>query len=195
METTMFDFLHFYDRIAKELPSGCNIAEIGVADAHSALYLAQRLHHHNKTFTLYLVDNLDYGGYIQLCTIYENIIQSGLGGYIKVIPKDSIEASKDFNDGYLDFIFLDSSHEYQETKDSIKAWFPKLKDDSIFSGHDYNLYEGVRKAVDELVPKTFLRTDIADRNFDVENVLNIEETTKGYGIFHFRKQWYFKLNK
>ena len=32
----------------------------------------------------------------------------GLGEFIEVIPKNSVEASKDFNDGSLSFIFLDS---------------------------------------------------------------------------------------
>lgn len=191
----MFDFRQFYDRIAEQMPDNCKVAEIGVADGESALYLAWKLNQLGKNFTLYMVDNLDYGGYIQLCKIYENIIASGLGGNIKVVPKDSIEASKDFNDGELDFLFLDSSHEYQETKDSIKAWYPKIKDEGIFSGHDFHLYEGVRHAVGELIPTHFKRTDIPDREFDYEQVLHIEQTEKNYGLFWMRKQWYLSLNK
>lgn len=195
METVMFDFSGFYDRIAKELPDNCKVCEVGVADGISALYLGKKLNELCKNFTLYMVDNLDYGKYIQLCKIYENIIESGLGENIKVIPKDSIEASKDFNDGELDFIFLDSSHQYDETKESIKAWVPKLKDEYIFSGHDYHLYDGVKKAVDELIPTQFKRTDIPDREFDYEKVLHIEQTEKEYGLFWFRKQFYLSLNK
>lgn len=195
MESTMFDFSGFYDRIAEQMPDNCKVCEVGVADGESALYLADRLNKLGKNFTLYMVDNLDYGKYIQLCHIYENIIKSGLGGNIKVIPKDSIEASKDFNDGELHFIFLDSSHEYLETKESIINWYPKLLDNGIFSGHDYHLYEGVRNAVDELIPTHFKRTDIPDREFDYEKVLNIEYTEKGYGLFWMQKQWYLQLNK
>lgn len=194
METLMFDYLHFYDRIAKELPSGCNIAEIGVADGHSALYLAERLHHHNKTFKLYMVDSMDYGQYEQMKTIYTNIIKSGLGEFIEVIPYESLEAVKKFNDGYLDFIYIDSSHTYEGTKEEIPAWYAKLKDGCILSGHDWNAKE-VKQAVEEIVPKTFLRTDIPNRDFDVEQVLHSEETTKGWGVWWFRKEWYLKLNK
>lgn len=195
METTMFDFASFYYKIAQELPNNCKVCEVGVADGDSALYLAKCLHSIGKDFTLYMVDNLDYGKYIQLCTIYENIIKSGLGEHIKVVPKDSIEASKDFNDGELDFLFLDSSHQYNETFQSIKAWYPKIKDEGIFSGHDYYLYEGVRNAVNELIPTHFKRTDIPDREFDYEQVLHIEQTEKNYGLFWVRKQWYLQLNK
>ena len=191
----MFDFKSFYDRIARGLPYDCKIAEIGVADGISALYLAERLNEIGKAFTLYMVDDLSYGKYIQLCKIYENIIASGLGSSIKVVPKDSIEASKDFNDGELDFVFLDSSHQYQETFESIKAWYPKVKDEGIFSGHDFHLYDGVRSAVGELIPTHFKRTDIPDREFDYEEVLHIEQTEKNYGLFWVRKQWYLSLNK
>jgi hypothetical protein len=194
METLMFDFSHFYDKIAQDLPNNCKICEIGVADGHSALYLAERLHYYGKNFKLYMVDNMDYGKYEQIKTIYTNIIKSGLGEFIEVIPYDSITASKKFNDGYLDFLFLDSSHEYQETKDSIVSWYPKLKDLCIFSGHDFYCDE-VNLAVKELVPKFIVRTDIPERNFDAEQFLFEEDTTNGYGIFYFTKDFYKKLNK
>jgi len=133
-ESVMFDYPAFYERIARELPEECRLCEIGVADGISALYIARELYLQKKEFKLYMVDNMDYGKYIQMKTIYENIIRSGLGEYIEVIPYDSVKASTLFNDGFLDFIFLDSSHEYQETKDSIKAWYPKLKDGGKFAG-------------------------------------------------------------
>lgn len=194
METLMFDFSHFYDRIAKELPNDCKVCEIGVADGHSALYLAERLHHYGKKFKLYMVDSMDYGGFEQMKTIYQNIIKSGLGEFIEVVPYESLEAAKKFNDGYLDFIYIDSSHSYDGTKAEIPVWYNKLKDECILAGHDWNAKE-VKQAVEEIVPKTFLRTDIQDRNFDVEKVLHSEETTKGWGVWWFRKQWYLKLNK
>lgn len=198
METLMFDFSEWYDRIAKELPNDCKIAEIGVANGDSALYLAKRLNELGKSFTLYMIDSLDYGGNIQLCQIYENIIASGLGGDIKVIPKDSIEASKDFNDGELDFIFLDSSHQYKETKESIKLWYPKLKDGSILSGHDYYLYDGVKKAVDELIPETFQRETIETeeqfQEFEPEQFRHIQQTNNGYGLWYCIKDFYKTLN-
>lgn len=194
LNTLMFDFREYYDKIANELPSGCRIAEIGVADGHSALYLAKKLKEHNKTFTLYMIDNLDYGGTFQLCTIYENIINSRLGEYIKVIPKDSIEAAKDFNDGYLDFVFLDSSHEYEPTKAEIRAWYSKVKDGSKLSGHDYFGHEEVFKAVKETIPLYITRNDIPDRHFDAEQFLHEIQTERGYGIWECKKDFYKKLN-
>ncbi len=198
MESIMFDFSSFYDRIAEELPDGCKVVEVGVADGNSALYLAKRLDQLGKKFTLYMVDNLDYGNYIQLCTIYENIIKSGLGANIKVIPKDSVEASKDFNDGELHFCFLDSSHAYQETLDSIKHWYPKLLDGHILAGHDYDLYDGVKNAVNELIPNRYQRESIhtaeQHQDFEEEQFLFTEPTSSNYGLWYCVKDFYKKLN-
>ena len=190
----MFDFAAFYDRIAKELPNDCKVLECGVANGDSALFLAQKLHDYGKNFKLYMVDSMDYGKYIQICTIYENIIKSGLGANIEVVPFESLEAAEKFNDGYFDFVYIDSSHEYHSTKKEISAWYKKVKDEGILAGHDYNAPE-VKQAVDETIPTYFIRTDIADRTFEPEKVLHTENTNNGWGLWWLRKQWYLSLNK
>lgn len=193
-ELTMFDFSSYYDRIANEMPNDCKCCEVGIANADSLIYLAKQLHRLGKTFKLYGIDNMDYGSYEQMKTIYTNIIKSGLGEYIEVIPKDSVTASKDFNDGFIDFLFLDSSHQYQETKDSIYAWFPKIKDGGTLSGHDYFGHEEVFKAVKETIPLYITRNDIPDRHFDAEQFLYEIQTERGYGIWECKKDFYKKLN-
>jgi len=193
-ETIMFDFASFYDRIADELPDGCRICEVGVADGDSALYLAKRLYGEGKSFKLYMVDSMDYGKYEQMKTIYQNIIKSGLAEYIEVVPYDSIEASKKFNDNDLNFVFIDTSHEYEETKKSIAAWYPKVKDEFVLAGHDYFGHIGVAEAVDEMLPKIITRNDIPDRIFEPERFLNIENTDRSYGLWWVRKDFYKNLN-
>jgi cephalosporin hydroxylase len=193
-ELIMFDFQQFYQRIAKELPNNCKVCEVGVANGDSAIYLAQEINRLGKKFKLYMVDNMDYGGYLQMKTIYQNIIKSGLGEFIEVVPFESLEAVKLFNDGYFDFCYIDSSHTYEETKKEIRAWYPKVKDENILSGHDYNAPE-VRQAVDEVVPKVFVRDELNGQSFNPENILHSEDTLNEWGLWWFRKQWYLKLNK
>ena len=193
-ELVMFDFQQFYQRIAKELPNDCKVCEVGVANGDSAIYLAQEINRLGKKFKLYMVDNMDYGGYLQMKTIYQNIIKSGLGEFIEVVPFESLEAVKLINDVYLDFCYNDSSHTYEETKKEIRAWYPKVKDENILSGHDYNAPE-VRQAVDEVVPKVFVRDELNGQSFNPENILHSEDTLNEWGLWWFRKQWYLKLNK
>lgn len=196
----MFDFVEYYDRIATELSDNSICVEIGVANGDSALHLAKRMRQIGKNdFTLYMVDNMDYGGYDQLVTIYENIITAKLTNHnIKVVPTDSISASKMFNNDSIDFIFLDSSHEYKETKDSIKAWYPKLKDDGILAGHDYFLYkDDVGRAVDELLPSVITREPInkpdQHQTFEPEQFLFIEDTANHYGLWWCQKRFYYAI--
>jgi len=196
----MFDFSGYYDRIAQQMPDDCRVVECGVADGASALYLAKELNRLGRKFTLYMVDNLDYGKYIQLCTIYENVIKSGLGESIKVLPHDSRIAAELFNDGFLDFVYIDSSHEYEETLGSIKAWWPKLKDGGVLAGHDFQLYPTVKQAVEELLPYRIKRETLyseegeLEQEFEEEEFLHVEGTDRGNGLWWVQKDFYKKLN-
>lgn len=64
----------------------------------------------------------------------------------------SVEAASQFPDNSLDFVFIDSSHEYQDTVEEIILWFPKLRSNGLLCGHDYGHPEfpGLKKAVDIL---------------------------------------------
>jgi len=186
----MFDFASFYDRVAAKMPDDCKLVECGVADGDSAIYLAKELKRLNKKFKLYLVDNMDYGKYFQMKTIYENCIKAGIAEHIEVHPYDSVAASKLFADGSLNFCYIDTSHLYEETKESIKAWYPKMIDGGILGGHDYFSCPPVREAVDELIPQIFIREQINIDPFEPEQFLHIEGTDHGNGLWHCTKDFY-----
>lgn len=191
----MFDFEEYYSKVAENLPNNCKIAEIGIANCKSVIFLAEKIISLNKKIERFvLVDNLQYGNNVQLQTIMNNLIKSGVGEHCDLIIKDSLEASFDFPSNYFDHIFIDSSHTYLQTKKEIPAWYEKVKDEGILAGHDYNAPE-VKQAVDETIPTYFVRTDIADRTFEPEKVLHTENTNNGWGLWWLRKQWYLSLNK
>lgn len=58
----------------------------------------------------------------------------------------TVEASKEFNDESLDFVFIDADHSYEGVKQDIKHWLPKVKKGGLVSGHDLHMLE-VRQAV------------------------------------------------
>lgn len=70
---------------------------------------------------------------------------------VTVLQGISWEMADRVKDGSLDFIFIDACHEYESVVKDIRAWTPKLKDRGMISGHDCN-YEGVLKAINELIP-------------------------------------------
>lgn len=168
----MFDFVDYYTKIAENLPYEGNIAEVGVADGASIIYLAEKLESLHKLFKIRLIDNLNYGNQKQLKTIMDNVIGSGLQKRMDLIPLDSLNASLEFPDNYFDFIYLDSGHTYELTKAEIRLWIRKVKDGGILAGHDYHGHEEVKRAVDEVVPPDWLKS---------------YETAKGYGVWEIRK--------
>lgn len=55
-----------------------------------------------------------------------------------LIRKTSEEASKDFEDNFFDFIYIDANHNYEYIKTDIELWWPKVKAGGILSGHDFS---------------------------------------------------------
>ena len=50
----------------------------------------------------------------------------------------SLEAVKKFADESLDFIFIDAEHTYEGVKEDLNAWYSKIKQGGLISGHDFN---------------------------------------------------------
>ena len=101
-----------------------------------------------------------------------------------------------FNGDSLDFVFLDSSHEYEATKLEIIAWYPKLKDDAILAGHDAISHTGVSKAIKEILPNTLKRPSINEedhkQDFNEKQFLFIEDTSSGFGVWHITKNFWWQ---
>jgi hypothetical protein len=69
----------------------------------------------------------------------------------KIIETTTEEASKQIDDHYLDFCFIDADHSYEGVKNDIIHWKDKVKPGGWLCGHDWgNLKKGnVKKAVEE----------------------------------------------
>lgn len=172
-QSNMFDFPRYYQAVAESMPDGARLIEVGISNGRSIIFLAEALLNLGKSFRLIGVDNLGYGGTEQLSQIISNIGKAGLGEHIEFLPMDSLVASCKFNDGYFHHVFLDSSHKYQETKQEIRCWLPKLLHARCLSGHDYFSEEnpGVRQAVDEMIPASRLVTQETDNGCGIWSVV------------------------
>ena len=58
-------------------------------------------------------------------------------GKTDIIVNFSVEASRQFNDGYFDFVYIDADHSYNGVTADLKAWYPKVREGGILAGHDY----------------------------------------------------------
>lgn len=54
-----------------------------------------------------------------------------------ILRKTSMEALKDFEDGSLDFVYIDGDHRFQYVAEDIVEWTKKVKKGGVVSGHDY----------------------------------------------------------
>ncbi len=75
---------------------------------------------------------------------------------------DSLSASQKFSDNYFDFVYLDANHDYDFILSDLKAWFPKVKNQGILFGDDYNRPYGVNKAVAEFAYENKLIVHFTD---------------------------------
>jgi hypothetical protein len=159
-----FTYPQFYSFIASQEFSV--LVELGVWKGHSISYLADKCRHYRPT--IYAIDLWDevysfelQGGYAkpetkdaQIPIIYDiynqNLKDTNTRELIKDIKKCSWEAAEDFEDGSVDFVFIDADHAYESTLKDIRAWLPKIRKGGILAGHDYvEKWKGVKQAVDE----------------------------------------------
>lgn len=69
-----------------------------------------------------------------------------------VIKKAStVDAATTVQDGSLDFVFIDASHDTESVVADIRAWQPKLRHGGKLCGHDADWPEVMRALAQELV--------------------------------------------
>lgn len=62
----------------------------------------------------------------------------------------SVDFLRSIDQDYLDIVYIDSSHQYEHTKQELNLSFEKVKNDGFICGHDYSpVFEGVVIAVNE----------------------------------------------
>ena len=56
-------------------------------------------------------------------------------------------------------VFIDANHDYESVKLDIKMWNLHVLTRGFLCGHDYGVFEGVTRAVNELIPADQLRIE------------------------------------
>lgn len=137
-------FASFYEWLVKQLPNQPSLGvEVGVLNGQSAAMLGVEIENSGKPCLLDLVDICDPEQYLGNLIPVSHIIH-------KAYQMTSLEAAALHKDSSLDFVFIDTDHQYKSTKAEIKAWLPRVKPGGIVAGHDFcNQHPGVIKAVIE----------------------------------------------
>ena len=155
-----FSYPNLYKSIVEQFPSGSKFVEVGSWKGKSSAFMAVEIANSQKDIKFICIDtwegSVEHQDYQELKNLYD-IFKSNMKPvekYYRSIRSKSLEAVNSFPDQSLDFVFIDASHEYEDVKEDILAWLPKVKSGGILAGRDYYLdeqfYCGVNRAVDEL---------------------------------------------
>ena len=86
------------------------------------------------------------------------------------VKNNSVEASKQFEDNSLDFVYIDAAHDYDNVRQDILTWLPKIKKGGHIGGHDYR-YDpniGVYEAVNDIFVDDYKIITFPDSSFIVK---------------------------
>jgi hypothetical protein len=103
---------------------------------------------------------------------------------VKVIRDYSVNASKQFEDNFFDFIYIDADHSYDGVIADLRSWYPKLKPGGLMGGHDY------KKRVKKMRGGRVVRYGViqAVQDFIKENPsIKIHVTKEKYASYFFIK--------
>ena len=154
-----FNFSDIYTEMVNKFTNGAHFVEIGSWMGKSSIYMGIEIINSKKNIKFDCIDNWKYGnGDIIYIKFLKNI--KTISNRINHYRLDSVKASTLYQDSSLDFIYIDASHEYNDVKDDLYHWYPKLKKGGIIAGHDYhNRFSGLKKAVNEF---------FSDKEFEID---------------------------
>ena len=203
-----FSYPNLYKSIVDKFESGSKFVEIGSWKGKSSAYMAVEIANSNKNIDFYCVDtwegSIEHKNNTEISMLYDIFLNNmkSIESYYTPLKMKSLDAVSKFEDSSLDFVFIDGSHEYEDVKEDIKAWLPKVKPGGILAGHDYYIegtdwFPGVKQAVNEeltgfeTAEKCWIYTVPSEitieeklKNFPSVNFISIEESEDRRKILH-----------
>ena len=157
-----FNMEQQYLELLDATPEGGTFVELGCYKGKSTSFIGVEIHKRKRDINFFAIDSFqgatnstdanEIKAYENISEIEESYTYnvSLIGNKIKTIVSLTDEAAQYFDDSSVDVVFVDGGHSYEVVKADILAWLPKVKKGGIISGHDFNAWEGVNKAVTEI---------------------------------------------
>ena len=119
---------------------------------------------YKKKIEFFCVDHFEGSSEHQgdACIINETLYQEYCNNiepykeHIQTMKMSSEEASLQFEDNSVDLVYIDASHEYENVTKDLYAWYKKVKNGGILSGHDW-CWPKVQQAVIDFCAKNNLQ--------------------------------------
>lgn len=165
----------FQQEILTKMPHLCNICMLGVYLGRDTAYMAVHLEHlrpggHHITAVDLFSDapcadwapekrgltweQAGFGPAPAMEAVRKNLSLLGLDAHVTLVKQDACSFLRSTGQ-IFDLIFIDTSHDYETTRDTIRAALPRLSDAGVLAGDDYSDEGtwGVKRAVSELCPR------------------------------------------
>ena len=149
-------------------------AELGVWRGKFSAHLLRSL---PDLETLYLVDAWDVVDIYQSKEAQDDAFAVAAAAAApfanaKILRNWTHDAARGVPDASLDFVYVDASHDYRNSRADLMDWWPKVRVGGLFAGNDYfNGYVpvagytfGVKDAVDEFAAVRDLRVHVTREN-------------------------------
>ena len=113
------------------------VAEIGVDEGK----FSQLIHKKVKPAKFHLIDmwgtdRFHDGKFEAVKSYFEEEIEEG---EVEIHKTMSTKAAQEFENGYFDWIYIDTDHSYETTRDELELYAPKMKSGGVMAGHDYRM--------------------------------------------------------
>ena len=142
-------------------PKNAVVAEIGVAEGS----YAEKILSITRPLTLHLIDvwESERFGEDAMQTVLKRFKGPIESGQVVIHRGRSQVVLKTFEDNTFDWVYLDTSHKYEDTLEELEVCRRKVKDDGLIAGHDYtagNVDSRLRYGVVEAVNETCVKHDL-----------------------------------
>jgi predicted O-methyltransferase YrrM len=148
-----FDFLDIYDAAIARASNGAKFVECGTYLGRSTVYMGTQIAASGKSISFDGIDNFSFNiTPPQTQTFIDN---SPAAGHVNLVVNDQLTQAANYADVSLDFVFLDSDHTYDGTRNAILAFLPKIKSGGVIGGHDCEIrgnFPDVIRAVRDTLP-------------------------------------------
>ena len=125
-------------KLLQKVPKGVVTCEAGVASGDFSRMMLQII----RPGKHYMVDSwIDPGRYDE--DVFQSVLVSFAeeiqDGQVEIIRSEAYKGILSLPDNSLDFIYIDTSHSYEDTARELAAAKSKITDTGIIAGHDYRV--------------------------------------------------------
>lgn len=152
-------FHELYAEVIAAAAPGAVLVEIGCWRGKSAAFAGVEIINSRKPMRFFTVDHFmgstekhrampDVAGGQLEAIARKNL--APVASVVTVLAMASVEAAGHFEDGSVDFLFIDGTHDYDNVHADLTAWLPKMKAGGLVAGDDAK-WNGVLRAARELL--------------------------------------------